>query len=203
MKHRDSSSDTESNPAGNGSPARRLPGDFIELTELRSSAIEHKLGYFGDDSFVLFGYCPGGEEVVWRDGHTAGFAGGGWRIFLWEIVPLAARHGVDIGSSNRVGTHVLFMDRRRGALYAGPRESAEHFLSLLYGVPLPTRPCLCSRTGCALCPVRDCPHVGVVYGSQSADRQAAEGQLRSKERVEGFRSRDGLQGDSRATITAT
>lgn len=184
MKHGNGSSDTELSSAGNESSSRwPPPRDFTVLAQLRSASLEHKLGYFGDEPFVLFGYCPGGEEVVWRDGHASGFAGGGWRAFLWEIAPVAARHGVDLGSSNRLGTHVLFMDRRRGVLYAGPRESAERFLSLLYGVPPPTRPCLCSRTGCALCPVRDCPHAGVAYGSTSADHPADGGQLGAKELV--------------------
>jgi hypothetical protein len=180
MRNRSRSSDPELNSAGAESPLREPPRDFRELTELGSSSVEHALGYFGDEPCVLFGYCPGAEEVVWRDSHTSGFAAGGWRTFLWEIAPLAARHGVDLGSANRLGTHVLFMDRGRGALYAAPRESAERFLSLLYGVPLPKRPCLCSRTGCALCPVRDCLHAGVASGSASADRPTGEGPARGQ-----------------------
>ncbi len=203
MKHGNGSSDTKLNSAGNESMSRwSPPRDFTVLAELCSAAVEHKLGYFGNEPFVLFGYCPGGEEVVWRDGHASGFSGGGWRAFLWEIAPVAARHGADIGSADRLGTHVLFMDRRRGALYAGPRESAERFLSLLYGVPLPTRPCLCSRTGCALCPVRDCPHVGVAHGSASADRPTGEGQFGAKELVKSV----GRGGNARrfsSTTTAT
>lgn len=183
MKNRSRSSDPELNPAGAESLFRQPPRDFIELTELGARSVEHTLGYFRDDPFVLFGYCPGAEEVVWRDSHTSGFAAGGWRTFLWEIAPLAARHGVNIGSANRLGTHVLFMDRRRGVLYAGPRKSAERFFSLLYGLAPPTRPCLCSRTGCALCPVRDCPYAGVAYGSASADYPAGERQLGAKELV--------------------
>lgn len=99
--------------------------------------------------------------MIWRDGHTSGFAAGGWRVFLEEIAPPATRAGANLGAQERAGTHVLLMDRGRGMLYAAPRESAEDFLSQIYGIPRPTRRCLCALMGCALCPISDCPHAGV------------------------------------------
>jgi hypothetical protein len=135
--------------------SRPLPPDAIELPELRGASIEHRLGYFGDDPVVVFGYCPGGGEVIWKDGRSSGFGTGGWRAFLQEFAPLATRHGASLGDLASVGTHVLLMDRVCGAVCAVPRESAEEFLARAYGLPPPTRPCLCAlTTDCAACPFR-------------------------------------------------
>lgn len=128
-----------------------LPSDVVELIELRSASIEHRLGYFRNEPFVMFGYCPGGGEVMWKDGHSSGFGTGGWKIFLQEIAPLAARQGASLGDLTSAGTHVLLMDRIRGTVYAAPRESAERLFSRVYGIARPKRQCLCSLTGCAAC----------------------------------------------------
>jgi hypothetical protein len=150
-------SDTESQI-----PPPRLPPNAVELIELRSASIEHRLGYFRNDSFVIFGYCPGGGEVIWKDGHSSGFGTGGWKIYLQEIAPLAARRGTSIGDVTSVGTHVLLMDRINRVIYAAPRESAEEFLARIYGISAPNRRCLCSFMNCAACPVRSCPKAGSV-----------------------------------------
>lgn len=146
--------------------ALRPPGEFVELTGLRSAGIDRKLGYFGSEPFVIFGYCPGASDVVWKDAHSIGF-GGGWRFFLWDLAPAVRRFDADLGTLTDLGTHVLFMDRRRPAMYAAPRESAEAYLARLYGMPIPARACLCSHTSCALCPVKSCPHAGSAGRSQS------------------------------------
>ncbi len=57
--------------AGEAVPVR-LPQDFIELIELRPALSEHKLGYSRSEPFVIFGYCPGGGEVIWRDEYPSG-----------------------------------------------------------------------------------------------------------------------------------
>jgi hypothetical protein len=138
------------------------PGDLIELPELASASIEHRLGYFRDDPVVIFGYCPGGAEVIWRDGHSSGFGTGGWRTFLLDIAPLALRHGVHLGDLTHPGTHVLLMDRPRQKTYATTRPTAEAHLARTYGTALRTKRCLCSRTDCAACPLRDvCPSAPV------------------------------------------
>lgn len=131
-----------------------LPPRTIELTELHSVSIDHRLGYFRHEQFVLFGYCPGGQEVVWKDGHSAGFGTGGWRTFLEEIAPLANRRGCSLGSATSAGTHVLLVDRARGTVYVAEREPAEEFLSAIHGIPPPTRRCLCALMDCATCLAR-------------------------------------------------
>src|SRR6185312_11333860 len=131
-----------------------LPPGIIELAELHSVSIDRQLGYFRDERFVLFGYCPGGGEVVWKDGHSAGFGTGGWRTFLEEIAPLANRLGCSLGSATSAGTHVLLVDRARGTVYVAEREPAEEFLARIYGIPPPTRRCLCALMDCATCLAR-------------------------------------------------
>jgi hypothetical protein len=137
-----------------------LPADLVKLVELRAASIERSLGYFRNERFVIFGYCPCGGEVIWKDGHCSGFGAGGWRIFLDEISPLAARYNVSVGDLNSAGTHVLLMDRLHRAIYATPRQIAEEFLACIYGIPPPRRPCLCAPLDCAICPVRTCPKAG-------------------------------------------
>src|SRR5690242_2592893 len=135
-------------------PALQLPAAIVELTEVRCVSIDRKLGYFRDERFVIFGYCPAGAEVVWKDGHSLGFGTGGWWTFLEEIAPMAARRGYGLGSATTAGTHVLLVDRTRGTVYVAEREPAEGFLSRVHGQPGPTRRCLCALTNCAACPVR-------------------------------------------------
>lgn len=135
-----------------GKAALPIPSDFVELSELRGEPVDRRLGYFGNAPIVIFGYCPGGAEVIWRDGQSSGFGAGGWRLFLERIVPLARQHRVDIGDLAGAGTHVLLLDRSRGSLYAAPRRSAEIFLSLNYGITAPRRPCLCAVESRDACP---------------------------------------------------
>jgi hypothetical protein len=144
-----------------------LPPNFVELIELRSTQIELRLGYFRKERFVVFGYCPGGGDVLWKDGHSSGFGAGGWRTFLEEIAPLAQRRGMDLGGTTAVGTHVLLIDRHRKAAYVAPRESAEDFLARVCGVPRSVRRCLCTVVDCASCPIRTCPKAG--RGTQPID----------------------------------
>src|SRR5690348_11120467 len=106
-----------------------LPRGAVALVEFRAAAIEQGLAYFRAERFVIFGYCPGGGEVIWKDGDSSGFGTGGWRTFLEEIAPVARRYGINLGGVNSVGTHVLLVDRAKGAVYAAPRESAETFLA--------------------------------------------------------------------------
>lgn len=133
-----------------------LSVDFVELTKIRATSIEHRLGYFGKERFVIFGYCPGGGEVVWKDGLSYGFGAGGWQVFLYELAPLAACHGAALGSLQSAGTHVLVMDRLRARTFAAPRERAEAFMARVCAQPPPSQPCLCAITECARCPMRTC-----------------------------------------------
>lgn len=137
----------------------------LELPGLRGVSIEHRLGYFRDDPIILFGYCPGGGEVIWKDGHSSGFGTGGWRTYLWEIAPLAARRGAFLGNISAVGSHVIVLDRAEQKVYAAPRPAAEAFLARAYDLPPFLRPCLCSGNACADCPMRA---AGLCGGVESA-----------------------------------
>lgn len=151
--------------------------EFLELSQLGIVSIERQLGYFREEPFVVFGYCPGGGEVIWRDGHCSGFGAGGWRLFLAQIAPAALCLGVDLGSIEAAGTHVLVVDRRHGIVYGAPRGAAEDFLSEFYELPAATRPCMCSVVNCSACPVRDCP------GRAMAGPNAQPGKRTSKTRT--------------------
>lgn len=133
-----------------------LPAGFVELRDIRASAIERRLGYFRDDRFVIFGYCPGGGEILWKDNRSAGFGTGGWQTLLYEIAPLAAQHGAWLGSLESAGTHVLLLDRHEGTVYAAPRTQAEAYLAQVYGRLAPRRPCLCAGADCDSCLVKTC-----------------------------------------------
>ncbi len=128
-----------------------IPPDFTELIELRSVAIEHKLGYFRDEPFVLFAFSPEGGEVIWKDGRSSGFGTGGWRMFLDRIAPVARRYGADVGDIDRAGTHAVLMDRVRGAVYVATFESAQRFLFEANGLSVPARRCLCLQKDCPSC----------------------------------------------------
>lgn len=161
-------SDDGDRPGGNNAcdsappPVRNvtLPPGSVSLDGYHAAAVERALGYFRSERFVVFGYCPGGGEVIWKDGHSSGFGTGGWRMFLEEIAPLGQRYEIDLGSAERAGTHVLLIDRAQDVVYAAPRESAEAFLATVNGLPSPTRRCLCAPLDCRSCPVRTCPRAG-------------------------------------------
>lgn len=140
---------------GNGPRILRPPG-FVELIELRSVSMEQRLGYFRSDPVVIFGFCPGGGEVIWKDGHSSGFGTGGWKVFLYEIAPVAARYGRWLGSLESAGTDVLVLDRTRTTFFAASRAHAEAFLMRVYGLPISNRPCLCTRLDYANCSVKTC-----------------------------------------------
>lgn len=173
-----SDNDNNSYPGFHQKSLAQLLRNFVELNELRSACIARQLGYFGSERFVVFGYCAGGSEVIWRDSHSSGFGFGGWKQFLWHIGPLAARYGVSLGNEKLVGTHVLVIDRVENVVYAARRKQAEEFLVRVYGVSPPKRPCLCSRIDCALCVVQTCAHAGAV--SQPAVAALAERQIEAE-----------------------
>lgn len=152
-----------------------LPDGTVTLIEFRAAAVAQGLGYFRTERFVILGYCPGGGEVVWKDGHSSGFGTGGWRIFLEEIAPVSKRYGVNLGGVDRVGTHVLLIDRVQDTVYAMPRDSAETFLANINSIPLPKRPCLCALLDCRSCPVRTCPRAGRTNSFNTYPRSGESG----------------------------
>ena len=120
-----------------------LPACFKEVVELAGSALERKLGYLGNARFVVFSFHPMASEVIWNDGRSSGFGGGGWQTFLTDCVPAARRVGAHLGSRSDAGSEVLLLDRTAGNTYAVARECAEEFLARENGRPLPTHRCLC------------------------------------------------------------
>jgi hypothetical protein len=120
-----------------------VPPDFVELPELRSVSLDLKLGYFGQQRFVIVGYSDGGQEIYWKDGLSSGFGLGHWQYFLDTLAPLAARRGIHLGALGRPGTHVVVLDRERKATYATCRNCAETFLAQYHGTDPPIHRCLC------------------------------------------------------------
>lgn len=168
--------------AGGSPPSVRdvaPPHGFVTLVEFRAVAVAQGLGYFREERFVIFGYCPGGGEVIWKDGHSSGFGTGGWQMFLDEIAPAAQRYGIRVGSAKGAGTHVLLIDRAADVVYAARREPAEAFLARINGVVPPTRQCICALFDCRFCPVHTCPLAGQATDAQQQSLQTEDALSRS------------------------
>lgn len=112
-------------------PGLGVPSDFVKLSEPVLAWIDRKLGYFGNDRFVLFYYEPRGEEVVWKDGRSYGFGTGAWCAFHEQIAPLFNRYAADLGKCEAPDDHALVIDRQTRRAYFAQRQKAEEFLSTL------------------------------------------------------------------------
>jgi hypothetical protein len=123
-----------------------IPSEFTELSEFRAVTLDRKLGYFGQQRFVIVGYSDRGQEVFWKDGLSSGFGLGHWQFFMDALVPAADRQGIDLGDVDRPGTHVIVLDRQEKAVYATCRNCAETYLSACYGTPPPARTCMCAAS---------------------------------------------------------
>ena len=138
---------TSGSPLTNVDEAKKVlclvPECFKGVVGLDGSSLGRRLGYFGKEQFVVFSFHPTASEVIWNDGRSSGFGGGGWQTFLRECVPAARRVGAQLGSENGVGSEVLLLDRTRGKTYAVARQCAEEFLARENGRPLATHRCLC------------------------------------------------------------
>ncbi|MFI5379132.1 MAG: hypothetical protein ACHRHE_07545 [Tepidisphaerales bacterium] len=115
--------EAETTPAA----ASALAG-FLRLGGCLQRCIDRKLGYSGQDRFVLFHYEPRGQEVMWRDGSSYGFGSGGWQAFFDEVEPVAREHGVNVGNDTRPGDHVLVVDRVEGEAYFAERQRAQELV---------------------------------------------------------------------------
>jgi hypothetical protein len=120
----------ESEAAEARPPGTAVPDAFVRVTQQLHSWIERKLGYFGGDRFVIFYYDPRGQEVIWKDASSYGFASGGWIVFTEQIGPLAEHHRADVGlhSASTRGADVLLIDRLTREAYFAERALAEAFL---------------------------------------------------------------------------
>ena len=108
--------------------APRSSVGLIKVDARLRQRIDRALGYFGQSRFVFFYFEPRGEEVVWNDGHSYGFATGAWVVFDRKISPLARSHGVNLGDADGEGGHVLLIDRMTGEAYFAPRDQAERLV---------------------------------------------------------------------------
>jgi hypothetical protein len=91
--------------------------------------LDRKLGYFRDNRFVLFYYEPRGQEVMWNDGQSYGFACGGWMTFMDQVAPQAERQGMNLGSDTMTARHALVIDRQQGRSWFADRSAAEALVS--------------------------------------------------------------------------
>ena len=75
-----------------------MPPCCKELVTFDCPSIERKLGYFGNEWFVIFSFHPMAAEVIWTDGRISGFGGGGWQMFLDVFVRMAERLGAHLSA---------------------------------------------------------------------------------------------------------
>lgn len=110
-------------------PSRPRSGaEFVAVMEKAVTCMDRMLGYQGDDRFVAFHYEPRGEEVLWRDGQSYGFATGAWSTFMDEVAPVADHYKVNVGCNGAAPTHVLLVDRTERRAYFAERREAFRFL---------------------------------------------------------------------------
>jgi hypothetical protein len=102
---------------------------LVALIEKSVQGMDQKLGYHGQDRFVIFYYEPRGEEVIWRDSRSYGFATGAGQLFIDELAPVADLHKVNVGASGSPGTHVLLIDRVDRRAFFVERSEAIRFLT--------------------------------------------------------------------------
>jgi hypothetical protein len=106
------------------------PATFVQLNERLPDSLDRRLGYFGQERYVFFYYESRGEEVIWNDGNSYGFACGGWSLFLQDVAPLGKRYGVNLGTNSSANTHVLMLDRELNLSYFAEEWEAESFIRL-------------------------------------------------------------------------
>jgi hypothetical protein len=121
---------------------RLIPPSISKSSDLRASftslvaviensirGIDQKLRYPGRERFVVFYYEPRGEEVVWRDPCTYGFANGAAPDFEDELAPVADLYKVHVGSDCSPATHVLLVDRVDRRAYFVEKAQGLRFLA--------------------------------------------------------------------------
>ena len=101
---------------------------LVAVIEKSVLGMDQKLGYPGRERFVIFYYELRGEEVIWRDRRSYGFATGAWTTFKEELAPVADLYGVEIGSEVSPARHVLLIDRADHRAYFVERTQALQFI---------------------------------------------------------------------------
>lgn len=120
-----------------------IPAGFMALHRGLHPWVDRKLGYFGDARFVMFYYEPRGEEVIWRDSCSYGFAAGAWCFFDDEIAPVAKTYHVNLGSSQSQGREALIIDRLKRQAYFAERKTAEQFIAHQQPFSIPSKKQAC------------------------------------------------------------
>ncbi len=105
-----------------------LANRFVSVMESSLRGADQMLGYTGKDRFVVLYYEPRGEEVMWHDSHSYGFATGAWEIFMDNIAPVAELYNVDVGTGGSCGKHALLIDRHEKRAYFADRVEALRFV---------------------------------------------------------------------------
>src|SRR5579862_4496082 len=107
------------------------PSSFSALVAVIEKSVlgmDQKLNYPGRERYVIFYFEYRGEEVLWRDSHSYGFATGAWAVFKEELAPVAEMYGIDIGSEVSPAKSVLLIDRTDKRAYFIERKAALQFL---------------------------------------------------------------------------
>jgi len=114
-------------------PANHPPSfsALVAVIERSVLGMDQKLGYPGRERFVIFYYEPRGEEVIWRDRRSYGFATGAWATFKEELAPVSELYGVEIGSETSQARHVLLIDRADHRAYFVGRSEALEFIDAI------------------------------------------------------------------------
>jgi hypothetical protein len=108
-----------------------IPDTFVDVSHLVDPGLDRRVGYHRDARYVGLFYEPRGDEVIWNDGASYGFALGGWRFFADDVARLTQQYPCDLGVGATPATHMLVIDRQRHTAYVTSRASAERFLSSL------------------------------------------------------------------------
>ena len=104
---------------------------LVAVIEKSVLGMDQKLGYPGRERFVIFYYEPRGEEVIWRDKRSYGFATGAFTAFKDELAPVAELYGVEVGTEVSPAKNVLLIDRADHRAFFVERNEAVHFLELI------------------------------------------------------------------------
>jgi hypothetical protein len=155
--------------------------------------MDEMLGYRGPDRFVLFYYEPRGEEVLWRDSASYGFATGAWSTFLVEVAPVAEHYNVDVGCNGVPARHVLLIDRRDRRAYFAERGEALAFLAAIAGEG--------SRASCARKSPQSKVPTAMVEITHEAITQLAHNIWEKKGRPDGQAVQDWLEAEAELKTT--
>jgi hypothetical protein len=98
------------------------------------------LGYRGASRFVAFAWSPAGDEAIYDDGYASGTGErSGYQAFVRHRLVRPLLTDIDLGSSDREGSHRLLADLAEGRLYLGLVSEVHSFLRVA-NTPAPGTP---------------------------------------------------------------